>query len=590
MLKKFFVSMLGSLVAIMVAGGIVFMGFLMIIGAAVSSGEQIPVVTDHTVLYINLSGELTDRRQKSDVYYQLTEETPQLGVNSVINALRAAATDPKVDGIFIEAGGAPAGLASSEAVAEAIDKFKESGKWVIAYGDAYTQTNYFVSCRADSVFVNPMGSVDLHGLAGQVMFFKGLLDKLGVEIQVVKVGTYKSAVEPFLLTEMSDAAREQMEVYLSQLWEVMRADIAANRGIGESTVNTYADSLMVALDAKELIPMKLVDGLRYRHQVEASLTALTDNKEFDDINFISPHDYCVARSLGKPKKTKARVAVLYALGDIVDSGKEGIVGEEYVDQILELAEDEDIDALVLRVNSPGGSVFASEIIWEALQEYKKRTGNPFYVSMGDYAASGGYYISCGADKIYAQPLTITGSIGIFGMMPNLKGALSDHLGVNVSTVQTNANGTFPTIFQPMTPGQAAAMQAYVNRGYELFTSRVAQGRDIPQDSVKAIGEGRVWDGRTALSLGLVDKLGGMDLVLADMAEELGVERDEMAVVAYPSINSNLLDELLSANFFGIRSWLGTDELSPATRKLYNEIDKIKNMSTIQARMLPVEIQ
>lgn len=589
MLKKFFVSMFGSLVAILLAGGIVLMGFFMLVGIAVS-GEQPPAVSDHTVIYLDLSGGLVDRQQKSDVYYQLTEETPELGVNSVINALRAAATDPKVDGIYIEAGGIPSGMATSQAVAEAIDRFKESGKWVLAYGDSYTQGDYFISCRADSVFVNPMGTVDIHGLGAQVTFFKGLLDKLGVDVQVVKVGTYKSAVEPFILTEISQPAREQMEVYLSQLWDVMRTDIAEKRGLGASTINSYADSVMFALDSKDLIRMKLVDGLRYRHNVESTLTAMTHKDDFTDINFITPHDYCVARSLGKPRKTKARVAVLYAMGDIVDSGKEGIVGDKYVDQILEIADDEDIDALVLRVNSPGGSVFASEVIWEALQEYKKRTGNPFYVSMGDYAASGGYYISCGADKIYAQPLTITGSIGIFGLIPNIQGTLSEHLGVNVSTVQTNANSTFPTILQPMTPQQAAAMQANVNRGYELFTSRVAQGRGLPQDSVKAIGEGRVWDGRTALALGLVDKLGGMDTVLGDMAEKLGVDRDEMAVVAYPDIQSSLLDELLSANFFGIRSWLSTDEISPATRKLYSEIDKIKNMSTIQARMMPVEIQ
>ncbi len=339
---------------------------------------------------------------------------------------------------------------------------------------------------------------------------------------------------------------------------------------------------MFTKDASTYKDLKIVDGLLYRHEFDRKIADLTGCDKIKDIKTITTAQYAKIADSGKVGSGKgANIAVLYATGEITDNSGNGIVASELVPEILELAEDNDIDGLIMYVNSPGGSAFASEQIWEALEQYKKLTGNPFYVSMADYAASGGYYISCGADRIFAQPVTLTGSIGIFGMIPDISGLVNDKIGIGVSTVTTNANSNFPTIFEPMTEAQKASMQAYVNRGYELFTSRCAEGRGMSQDSIKAIGEGRVWDGTEALKLGLVDELGGLDTALAAMARQLNVE--SYTVHSYPVAKDKWYDLLLEAGIEDIKAAIMRQELGEMC-SLYDAIRQVKGMSVLQCRM------
>ena len=416
-----------------------------------------------------------------------------------------------------------------------------------------------------------------------MMFFKNLLDKIGVEMQVVKVGTYKSAVEPFILTGPSAASIEQQQLYLGNLWKDIRASIAKGRKVSADSVNAWANSFSFTFDATQLIRKRIADASAYRHEFIDKLKELTDIDKDDDLRLVTPAQYVTS----KPHKShKTTITVLYASGDITESGKDGIASDRLVPEILELAENDDIDGLILRVNSGGGSAFASEQIWEALGEFKEMTGKPFYVSMSDYAASGGYYISCGADKIYSEPVTITGSIGIFGLIPNIRGLVTDKLGVTTYPISTNPAGAQTDIFAPMTESQRAGMQSYVDRGYELFVKRVAGGRKKTVDQIKAIAEGRVWDGREALRIGLVDKLGGLDTALADMAKELGVE--SWSVERYPKTEDDVLTALLMMS--------DRMEQSALERKLgdvaeiYRTIESIRQYQGVQARMQPVVIE
>lgn len=587
MLKRFFISVLGAFtgfwLAISLMGICLMVSLIALVVNGVSQSQPI-TVKDHSILHIDLSGSIVEKAVRPHVLDQIAgSEAQEIQLSDIVNALNHASTDKDIDGVYIEANGASCGLASAQELIRAIEAFKKSGKWVIAYGDAYTQGNYTISCHADSVFINPMGAIDIHGLGSVTPFFKGLADKLGIEVQVIRVGTYKSAVEPYVNTEMSAASREQTAIFLSNMWKEIRTSIANARGLKPAVIDSYADSVMTAVDASDLTGMKLVDGIRYMHQVEESLASLTDRDDPDDLRLVSPAEYCAARHLPSDKGSK-HVAVLYAQGEIVDAGDEGIVGPDFVDQIFEIADDDDVDALLLRVDSPGGSVFASEQIWEALEEFKKRTGKPFYVSMSNYAASGGYYISCGADKIFAEPATLTGSIGIFGLIPNIHNALSDKLGINTETVTTNPNANFPTILEPMTPQQRVAMQGMINRGYNLFLKRVANGRKMKVDSVNVIAQGRVWDGRTAMELGLVDHMGGMDAALSSIAERLQCDTSDLQIHVYPDLEAKWWKAIMKMSTAKVKSQIIEGELDPQASAVYRAIKRVRQMSTAQARI------
>lgn len=580
-------SFLGTVAGIFVSGFLISIGlFILTVMAIVSSGTHSEYsVNDKSILYLDLSREIVEQPASLDIMAKLTNDGPSADVlYNIIDAIDAAADDDRIKGIFIDANGSSAGTAQRKAIIDALRRFKKSGKWIYSYGDVYSQGDYYIAASAsDSLYINPLASVDIHGLGGRMMFFKNLLDKIGVEMQVIKVGTYKSAVEPFILTEPSAASIEQQQLYLGNLWKDIRASIAKGRKVSADSVNAWANSFSFTFDATQLIRKRIADASAYRHEFIDKLKELTDIDKDDDLRLVTPAQYVTS----KPHKShKTTIAVLYASGDITESGKDGIASDRLVPEILELAENDDIDGLILRVNSGGGSAFASEQIWEALGEFKEMTGKPFYVSMSDYAASGGYYISCGADKIYAEPVTITGSIGIFGLIPNIRGLVTDKLGVTTYPISTNPAGAQPDIFAPMTESQRAGMQSYVDRGYELFVKRVAGGRKKTVDQIKAIAEGRVWDGREALRIGLVDKLGGLDTALADMAKELGVE--SWSVERYPKTEDDVLTALLMMS--------DRMEQSALERKLgdvaeiYRTIESIRQYQGVQARMQPVVIE
>lgn len=580
-------SFLGTVAGIFVSGFLISIGlFILTVLAIVSSATHSEYsVKDKSILYLDLSREIVEQPASLDIMAKLTKDGPSADVlYNIIDAIDAAADDDRIKGIFIDANGSSAGTAQRKAIIDALRRFKKSGKWIYSYGDYYSQGDYYIAASAsDSLYINPLASVDIHGLGGRMMFFKNLLDKIGVEMQVVKVGTYKSAVEPFILTEPSAASIEQQQLYLGNLWKDIRASIAKGRKVSADSVNSWANSFSFTFDATQIIRKRIADASAYRHEFIDKLKELTDIDKDDDLRLVTPAQYITS----KPHKShKTTIAVLYASGDITESGKDGIASDRLVPEILELAENDDIDGLILRVNSGGGSAFASEQIWEALGEFKEMTGKPFYVSMSDYAASGGYYISCGADKIYAEPVTITGSIGIFGLIPNIRGLVTDKLGVTTYPISTNPAGAQPDIFAPMTESQRAGMQSYVDRGYELFVKRVAGGRKKTVDQIKAIAEGRVWDGREALRIGLVDKLGGLDTALADMARELGVE--SWSVERYPKTEDDVLTALLMMS--------NRMEQSALKRKLgdvaeiYRTIESIRQYQGVQARMQPVVIE
>lgn len=595
MIKRFFISFLGSMAAIWLSAGLLIILFFMTIGIAMA-GMNTPTpkgVKPESVLYLNLSGTVAERISPaniSDIIYGTSEKAQ--GLNDMTGAIRKAATDSRIAGIYIDCGGVSAGIASMQAIREALAEFKASGKWIRSYSDSYTQGDYYIASIADSMMLNPLGCVDLHGLSASTMFFTGLFEKLGIEMQVIRVGTFKSAVEPYMLKEMSPASRMQQQEYINSIWSVMRDHIAESRDLTPEAIDNWADSLIMTNPAEFFTENRIVDRLSYRHEAEQSIAALVGKEKSDEVNFVSISDYCLAEQVLDPKawgdfknNSSRRIAILYAVGNIVDGGDEGIVGDKMVKQILELADDDDIAGLILRVNSGGGSAFASEQIWEALERFKD-TGKPYFASMGDVAASGGYYISCGADRIYAQPTTLTGSIGIFGLIPNIKGLLNEHLGITMGTVSSNDNGNFPAITAPMTPFQKARMQQMIDRGYETFVGRCAEGRDMPVDSIKAIAEGRVWAGSEAASIGLVDRLGGLDAAIADMADLLGNEGASLG--EYPSNSKKWWEELLeienTLNERALQQKLGQ------AYPLYKAMNRACSMEPVQCVMETVELQ
>lgn len=586
MMKRFWTIVAGSFVGVWL--GLIVFSVLSVIfsfaflGAMSSFGTTNKSVEANSILHLDLGISVTERQNSDMVASIFSEEEQSDGLSTILKAIEEAKNNDKIKGIYIECNGVDAGIATIHEIRNALENFKESGKFIYAYGDAgIDQGDYYVASVADSIFINPIGSVDIHGLASLTPFFKGLLDKIGVEMQIVRVGTFKSAVEPYMLTEMSEANREQQEHYLGNIWKDIVGSISKSRNITADRINEMADSLIVMEKAEYYVQNKLVDGLCYKFEFENKLRALTDVNVGDDLKLVSPSDVVAGAVAAIDSENK--IAVIYAEGEI-DGGDEGINSEELCKDILKAANDEKVKGVVLRVNSPGGSAFGSEQIWKALEEVKKNE-KPFAVSMGDYAASGGYYISCGADRIFAEPVTITGSIGIFGMIPCFENLAKDKLGVNFSSVSTNENGSL-TVMQKLTPFQLAKVQNNVNRGYELFTSRCATGRNMPIDSLKSIAEGRVWDGVSAKELGLVDEFGGLENAVKWVAEKASLT--EYSVIEAPTQEDKWL------KYISKYAQIKMDKmLKENTGELYQYHDVIKRIMSrdeIQCIMEPVEIR
>lgn len=590
-MRQFFISFMAAIAGFWISLALLFVAVVMFMGVAAAGmftgkGNPAPAkLQKHSVLTIDLGCVVEEQTDDAPDFSALFngKESSKIALPQFVAALQEAAGDEAIEGIALECNGISAGMAQLETMRSALAAFRSSDKWIYAYSGNYTQADYYLASVADSVFVNPVGMVDIHGLSSTTLYFKNLLDKLGIDIQVVKVGTFKSAVEPYMLTGMSEANRLQQEVYLGNIWDEFSGAIAESRGITAEKLNEVASASCYSQPLEWYVGNRIVDRGIYEREFDDLLAKVTSQ---DEARTVSLGDYCKIRAVDPySNKGKATVALLYAVGSITEDGDDGIASSRLVPQILEIAEDDDIDALVMRVNSGGGSAYASEQIWEALQHFKAKTSKPFYVSMGDYAASGGYYISCGADKIFAQPLTLTGSIGIFGMIPSAQKLLNDKLGVNTATVATNPGGEFPGVFKDMSPAQREAMQRYVDRGYELFTSRCAMGRHLSVDSIKAIAEGRVWDGKSALNIGLVDALGGLDDTFAAMKEAL--DGRSLKIKLYSDNEFDIMREL-KKSLSGMRTSIVRSELG----SLYEVVEpalKLRDAAPLQCRMEPVVI-
>lgn len=557
MMKKFVIAVCGSIVGTFIAGMVLMLcGVLLSFGMLLSMQQSVTgSVQDKSILRINLQGPISElTSEQNDLRSMLTGQDAPTSLNDIIKALQVAKSEDKVQGVLLDCGGVQAGTATLSQIRQAVVNFKREcpKKWVYAYGAGYDQADYYVASAADSIFINPLGSVDLHGLAAVMPYPKKALDKLGVQMLVLRVGSFKSAVEPFLIDSISPENRLQTQTYLNNLWGVMTSKISQGRGLKQDQVNQLADAMIGTERADTLKQLKLVDGIVYDHQMKEKLLALTGLDDDDDLRLVEPGTLAQSYDYGSDKNGK--IAVVYAVGEIdpestpMNRGELSINSDDLIDQILELKDDDDVKGMVLRVNSPGGSAYGSEQIWEALEQFKK-AGKTLTVSMGDYAASGGYYISSGAQRIFADSTTITGSIGVFGAVPVVEQLLTNTLGVNISTVKTNANSdlgasVYGLVVKMPTPAQQAALQRGVNQTYELFTKRCADGRHMSQDSIKAIAQGRVWDGISAKQIGLVDEFGGLQAAIDWTARKAGLNTGYYEVEEYTMTDDDDLRGML----------------------------------------------
>ena len=549
-MKKFILIVCGSFVGAFLAFMFFMISAIIMSIAIMGSMDSMKSsgVSSHSILKLDLGTEIKERGGGQDFDMMTLLQgggLPQTtGLNTMVSAIENAAKNDKIDGIYIECNGVSAAPATLKTLRRALKDFKKSGKWITAYGyEGINQADYYLASVADSIYLNPVGAVDIHGMASVTPYFKKLLEKIGVEMQIVRVGSFKSAVEPYMLDDMSEANRLQQEHYLGSIWNDMRDSIAVDRKIQAATLNSLCDSVVFCFAATDLVKNKLVDKLVYKADMENILRARTKIDKSDDLKFVSPEN--LASSL-EDAVLGDHIAVVYAVGEIdgtssMGATEEGIDSERLSKVIHKLMDDDNVKGMVLRVNSPGGSAFGSEQIWKAVEDFKS-TGKPVAVSMGDYAASGGYYISCGAERIFAERTTLTGSIGIFGMIPDVSELVENKLGVHMASVKTNENADMGATGKKLTPAQLAALQNMVNQGYELFTKRCADGRHVTQDSIKSIAEGRVWDGISAKQIGLVDEFGGIAEAVKWVANKANMGND-YKTQNYPSLEDEFMSML-----------------------------------------------
>lgn len=543
-MKDFFKNVLATAVGVLLVGFIT--GFFMVVslvGMALSQSETAPVA-DNSVLVLRLTGSLSERANDDVLASLFGDRIPKLGLATMTEAIRQAKESDKVKGIYIEAGAfAPDSYASLAAIRRELEEFRKAGKWIVAYGDSYTQGAYYLASVADKVYLNPQGQVDWHGLGSEPVFVKDLLAKLNVRMQVAKVGTYKSATEMFTGEKMSDADRQQTTAYLTGIWQNVVSAVGKSRSLTAQQLNAYADSLVSLAALQDYVRMRMVDGLLYTDQVRQAVKKKMGLSPDDEIPQVSMSDLLAA---GPEDKKGDEIAIYYAVGDIVDGvvampSRESVIDAQKVcADLQDLAKDKDVKAVVLRVNSPGGSAYASEQIWHQVMELKKV--KPVVVSMGSYAASGGYYISCPANWIVAEPNTLTGSIGIFGMFPDVSGLLREKLGLKFDEVKTNKYALFGTRSRPFTADELSHLESYIDRGYKLFRQRVADGRRLKVDQVEQVAQGHVWLGQDALRIGLVDQLGGVEVALRKAAQLAKLTQwHSSAYPVLPDYLSQLLD-------------------------------------------------
>ena len=580
-MKDFLKYTLATIVGLMVTG--IVMSILGIVSLAgfLSASQAETSVKKNSVFVLQLKGNLSERSTSTPLDNLLSDDFSNIGLDDVLSSIRKAKEHKDISGIYFNPSFLVTSFASLQEIRDALVDFKESGKFLVAYADQYTAGMYYLASVADKVIVNPSGTISWHGLSSQPVFYKDLLVKVGVEMQIFKVGTYKSAVEPFIATEMSPANREQVTAFLGSIWGQLVNDISVSRNIPADSLNAYADRVMDLQPAETYIQNHLADTLLYQDGVLGYLKKLTDADEDDKLETLTLEDMIHVKQNVPKDKSGNIIAVYYAFGEIDNQSSasmEGISSAKVVNDLRKLREDEHVKAVVLRVNSPGGSAYGSEQMWREVNLLKAE--KPVIVSMGDYAASGGYYMSCAADYIVAEPTTLTGSIGIFGMIPNMEGLLTDKLGLHFDVVKTNQMSDFGSLNRPFSADERALMQNYIENGYKLFINRCAAGRKMSQQDIEKIAEGRVWTGRAALELGLVDELGGLARATEVAVERAGVEH--YTVLSYPEKEGFLSGIMNMAPERYINS-----KAEQAFGSYYNGVQllrQVEQMDQIQARM------
>lgn len=586
-MKDFLKFTLATITGLIVTSVILFFIGVLVFFSVASSSETETQVRKNSIMMLNLNGVLTERSQDNPFDIFMDDKESILGLDDILSSIKKAKENENIKGIYLQVGTLAAGYSSMEEIRKALEDFKTSGKFVVAYGDQYSQRLYYLSSVADKIILNPKGAVVWMGLASTPIFYKDLLGKIGVEMQVFRVGTYKSAVEPFISTEMSAANREQISDLLNSNWKQILTDVSTSRHISSDSLNTYADQMLLFYPAEETMKNGMVDTLMYKNDVRNYLKTLAGLDKDDRMPILGLKDMTNVKKNVPKDKSGNIIAVYYAYGEIDAGGSskgfdEGINSEKVIRDLRKLKDDDDVKAVVLRVNSPGGSAYGSEQIWYAVKELKAK--KPVIVSMGDYAASGGYYISCGADSIVAEPTTLTGSIGIFGMIPNVKG-LTDKLGLSFDAVKTNTYSDFGAVGRPLNNGEQGLMQMMINRGYETFVGRCAEGREMSTDAIKKIAEGRVWTGKTAIKLGLVDVLGGLDKAVDIAVQKADV--DAYTILSYPEKKS-FFSKLLETN---PGNYIRAHVLEGKAGELYQQLNLLNNFEDcdrVQAR-LPFEL-
>ena len=590
-MKKFFTTTFACVLGTFIAGLLLVMvgifAMMGMVAATASQGKEEYRPEKNTVLKLELSGSLAERYTEDPMQMLFSQGETSTGLDQIRRAIKTAEENENIVGIVIEAKGISAMPASSEQIRRMLAEFKDNtGKWIYAYADNYAQGDYLIASVADSIVLNKIGSVDIHGLGGMQTFLPGLLKKAGIEYQIFRVGTYKSAVEPYICEKMSDANREQTMAYLNTIWDYYTDAITSSRNITPEYLNAIADSIVSLRTADEVLAMNLVDTLMYRPQFDEWLKAKVGVEKDKDIKFASVSQ--LASVTPKKNKSENVVAVVYAVGSIMEKGGDGINSEELVPELTRIKNDKNVKTVVFRVNSPGGSAYASEQIWAELEAIKQ-ADKKVIVSMGDMAASGGYYISCNADRIFAENTTLTGSIGVFGAIPTAEKLMTDKLGLSFDEARTHQYGNplgGDFIYKKFSPAEGMAIQRMIEECYDLFTTRCANGRGMTQDEIKKIAEGRVWIGKTAVELGLVDEIGGIDDAIDYAVKESGLDNYKIAV--YPKQKSTfdrLMEQLGNSTRLSIASMIIGEDM-PYLKAL----KQIENMDPIQCRMEDITIE
>lgn len=586
---NFFKTFLASLLAFFVANFVWFFLFIIIVAGIAAIGSSTTIVEPKSVLKIDLSESIVDQPVNDPLAgFDPMSMNVQKSVSNmqVMNAIESAAQDDNIEGIYINLTGAgTASAALLEEVRDYITAFKESGKFVVAYGEVYSQGGYYLASVADSIYLNPVGEMEWRGLAAQVMFYKGLLDKLGVEPQVFRHGTFKSAIEPYILNKMSPENRTQMETYVNSIWGTMVADIAKERNLSIDSLNMFATDLS-AMMAEDALANRMVDGLKYEDEVEDILREKLELDADEDITFVTLGEYIAANPY-TPSYSDNKIEVIYAEGQIVQGASEqGTLGSSTLaDQLAEARLDEEVKAVVLRVNSPGGSALASEVIWREMELLRQQ--KPVIVSMGDYAASGGYYISAPADAIIANATTLTGSIGVFGLMFNAEKALNNKLGITIDVAKTNPSADMGMPFRAVSSSERAHIMRGIEQVYTTFVNHVADGRNMTFDSVDAIGQGRVWTGNDGNRIGLVDEIGGLKYAIAVAADKAECLDDYMVRESMGEPTG------LAALLSSLEAHISDRKMRKEMGAMYDEYRSLRALMEnegVQALALPIEIR